>query len=136
MSENSEKSFKDVQNDAVEMVVVGRNDVFKKDYVFKELGLKINLNVHVPTIREKAKIMAQRSEIFFDTPQDPYTNRVFEMLFLLENSGKQTKVYKIDKDGNEEQELVDYFSVDKYPREDVLLVISEDVNEWLGRFRG
>lgn len=136
MASSPNKSSKELQNDAVEMVVVGRNDVFKKDYVFKELKLSIHLDVHVPTIRERARVMSLRQEIFFNTEQDPYTKRVFDMLFLIQESGKKTTVFELDDSGQEYRELVDYFSVDKYPREDVLLFISDDVNEWLNRFRG
>ena len=58
------------------------------------------------------------------------------MLFLIQESGKNTKVYITDKDKNDETEIENYFSVDGYPREDVLLRIADDLNEWANRFPG
>jgi len=121
---------------AIERVVIGRNDVFKKTYFFEELKLRVYLNVKIPSIRERAKIKALRSELLYGTEQNTAVNIAYEMLFLIQESGKNTKVFMTNKDKEDETEIENYFSVDGYPREDVLLRIADDLNEWANRFPG
>lgn len=126
----------ETNENAIERVVIGRNDVFKKTYFFEELNLRVYLNVKIPNIRERAKIKALRSELLYGTEQNTAVNIAYEMLFLIQESGKDTKVYITDKDKKDETEIENYFSVDGYPREDVLLRIADDLNEWANRFPG
>ncbi len=126
----------DLNEKAIERVVVGKNDVFKKTYYFEEIHLRIYLNVKFPTFRERAKIKALRSDILFGTEQNSLVTMAYEMLFMIQESGKDTKVYLTDEE-NKDKTLVDnYFNVDSYPREDVLLKVADDLNEWANRFPG
>lgn len=123
-------------NRVIESVIHGKNDKFKKEYTFDELNLQVNVSIHYPTIREVAKIKALRAEFLFETKQSNVTQTLFETLFLLNEADEGTKVYSLDEEGNQQQEIKDYFSLDGYPRDDVILYISEDILSWMGRFRG
>lgn len=131
-----EINMEDSNEKAIERVVVGKNNVFKKTYYFEELHLRIYLNVKFPTFRERAKIKALRSDILFGTEQNSLVTVAYEVLFLIQESGKDTKVYITDGDNEDSQMIEDYFNVDGYPREDVLLAIADDLNEWVNRFPG
>lgn len=121
---------------AIERVVVGKNDVFKKTYYFEEIHLRVYLNVKFPTFRERAKIKALRSDILYGTEQNSLVTMAYEMLFMIQESGKDTKVYLTDENDNDKQLIENYFNVDSYPREDVLLKVADDLNEWANRFPG
>ena len=121
---------------AIERVVVGKNDVFKKTYYFEEIHLRVYLNVKFPTFRERAKIKALRSDILYGTEQNSLVTMAYEMLFMIQESGKDTKVYLTDENNNDKQLIENYFNVDSYPREDVLLKVADDLNEWANRFPG
>lgn len=124
------------RNNTIDMVIVGRNDTFKKDYNFRELNLAIHLVVKFPNVRIRAKIEALRSDILLGTQQSGYTNRYYETLFLIQEAGQETTVFVTDDSGKEIAEMKDYFSVDGYSREDVTLAIADDVLVWMDRFRG
>lgn len=124
------------RNNTIDMVVVGRNDTFKKDYVFKELNMVVHLAVKFPNVRTKAKIQALRSDILLGTNQSGYTNSYYETLFLIQESGQDTQVFVTDDNGKEIAEMKDYFSVDGYSRADVVYTIADDLLVWMDRFRG
>lgn len=131
-NKQEEKTVEEKQEDTVESVIYGYNDKFEKEYDFtKEIGLKFIIKVHNPTVRENGKIKALRSETLYGTAQNQLTELYYETLFILNEADEGTKV--ITKDG---AELKDYFSLDRYAREDVTLKIGEDIMEWRNRFRG
>ena len=129
--ENNKKAL-----EAIDLVVLGKNDTFKKDYILDELGLAIHVSVKYPNIRQQAKVEALRSDFLGGTAQDYYTNRRYETLFIINELGKNTKVFLLDEDGNETDEIEDYFSLDGYARPDVINIIADDLLVWMGRFRG
>jgi len=134
----------------IQNVIVGRT-IFEKTYTYDDLELEVNVKVHFPTLRESARIQARTSDLFMNTEQNNVIRAIYETLFLLNEADEGTKVYQLTKekvlktseDGTQHTEEVvtkvlieDYFSVDKYARPDVLIRISQDITEWLGRFRG
>lgn len=131
-----EEQLKEDMNKTTEMVVFGRNDVFSKDYEFKELRLVVHASIKMPTIRERARIEALRSDILLGTEQNYYTTSFYNTLFLIQEAGKNTTVFETDDKGKETREIKDYFSVDGYPRQDVTLTIADDLLVWFNRFRG
>lgn len=131
-----EKTKEEKLNNVTEMVIYGRNDTFKKDYTFKELSLKIHLSIKMPNNREKARIRATVSDLFSGTEQSYYTNRIYTMLVMINEFGKDTSVFEIDDNGEETKEVKDYFSIDGYAREDLVYALADDVEVWMSRFRG
>lgn len=132
LNETVEPTLEEEQANVLEEVIHGTNDVFDKEYDFlKELGLKIHVRVHKPTIRETARIKALRSEFLFGTAQNTTTDMFFETMFILNEADEGTQVF--DKNG---RIVKDYFSLDKYAREDVVLAIANDVFAWMATFRG
>lgn len=124
------------KNETIDLVIMGRNNIFKKEYDLPELRLKINLVVKYPTIREQALIEALRSDFLKGTDQNYFVNRKYEALFTIQENGKDTKVYTTDADGNIEEEIPNYFSLDGYARPDILNMVAEDLSVWMSRFRG
>lgn len=124
------------KNETIDLVIMGRNNIFKKEYELPELRLKINLVVKYPTIREQALIEALRSDFLKGTDQNYFVNRKYEALFTIQENGKDTKVYTTDADGNIEEEIPNYFSLDGYARPDILNMVAEDLSVWMSRFRG
>lgn len=124
------------KNETIDLVIMGRNNIFKKEYDLPELRLKINLVVKYPTIREQALIEALRSDFLKGTDQNYFVNRKYETLFTIQENGKDTKVYTTDADGNIEEEIPNYFSLDGYARPDILNMVAEDLSVWMSRFRG
>lgn len=124
------------KNETIDLVIMGRNNIFKKEYELPELRLKINLVVKYPTIREQALIEALRSDFLKGTDQNYFVNRKYEALFTIQENGKDTKVYTTDAEGNIEEEIPNYFSLDGYARPDILNMVAEDLSVWMSRFRG
>lgn len=116
----AEKSKK--ENELLEKLVAGVNDVFEKEYEFKELDLKFLIKVRYPNFIQRAKVNARREELLFGTGlnQSMGTYIVTQTLCLLDECG-------ID--------VPDYFNLNGYPREDVVFKIGMDLNEWLDSFR-
>lgn len=134
----------------IQNVIAGRS-IFEKTYTYNDLELEVNVKLHYPTMREMARVQAETSNVFLNTEQDATTRALYETLFLLQQADEGTKVYqlvkekvlKTDEQGNQHTEEItnkvlieDYFSLDKYARPDILFRITQDVNEWMSRFRG
>ena len=134
----------------IQNVIAGRS-IFEKIYRYEDLNLEVNVKVHYPSLKESARIQALTSDIFLNTTQDNVTRTIYETLFLLIEADEGTKVYQLtkqkvmrtDNEGNQKPEeveekilLEDYFSPDKYARPEILFQVSQDINEWMGRFRG
>ena len=122
--------------EAVDLVIFGKNDTFTKKYMFKELHLSIHLSVKYPNARQQGGIAATRAEILRGTEQSYYTNRYYETLININELGSNTKVFMLDDDYEETEEIEDYFSLDGYPRPDVVNTIADDLLVWMSRFRG
>lgn len=130
--DKNEQTIEEKQADVLEQVIQGTNDVFSKTYDFtKELGLKFDIKVHKPTIRETARIKALRSEFLFGTAQNTSTDLFFETMFILNEADEGTTV--IASNG---RPVSNYFSLDGYAREDVVLTIGNDIFTWMAGFRG
>lgn len=122
--------------EAIDLVVFGKNDTFRKDYKFEELKLAIHLSVKYPNLLQQASIDATVSELFRGTEQSFYTNRIYQTLVTINELGKNTKVFLTDKDGSETEEVEDYFALDGHARPDILNAIADDLLVWMSRFRG
>ena len=130
--DKNEQTIEEKQADVLEQVIQGTNDVFSKTYDFtKELGLKFDVKVHKPTIRETARIKALRSEFQFGTAQNTSTDLFFETMFILNEADEGTTVT-----ASNGRPVSNYFSLDGYAREDVVLTIGNDIFTWMAGFRG
>ena len=130
--DKNEQTIEEKQADVLEQVIQGTNDVFSKTYDFtKELGLKFDIKVHKPTIRETARIKALRSEFLFGTAQNTSTDLFFETMFILNEADEGITVT-----ASNGRPVSNYFSLDGYAREDVVLTIGNDIFTWMAGFRG
>lgn len=137
----AKKDMRALQNDVIDDVIRGKNDKFVHDYDFKELSMVVHVEVKLPNFRERAQILAQESDLLSGTVpfQTVGTDLTYQTLIILDVCGKGTKVTKtvVDDDGEEKDvEVPDYFSLNGYPRQDVILKIGEDIQEWMDSFRG
>lgn len=140
VSKNSEAA-----ENILEQVIYNTNDTFKKSYDFrKELGITIEISIKMPNARERAELVHEQVELFGEifAYVDPANRIIYDTLSLIEHFGKY-KVYKYikdtDIDGNpviNREEIPNYFSLDKFSRDDVVTQIWQDYQEWRSRFLG
>ncbi|MDT9683382.1 hypothetical protein RND61_15055 [Streptomyces sp. TRM76323] len=140
VSKNSEAA-----ENILEQVIYNTNDTFKKTYDFRrELGITVDISIKMPNAFERATLVKEQVGLFDElfAYVDPANRIIYDTLTLIEKFGKY-KVYKYtndkDIDGNpviNKQEIPDYFSMKRFPREDLVTQIWQDYQEWRSRFLG
>lgn len=127
------------QLNAVEEIVYNTNPdaIFEKTYedFKKDTGLVFKIRLTRPTIRDRALINSQTTRLLdgaFSTLDPLYDTTLTQFTIL--TVGKDSEV--IDTKTNEV--LKDYWSIDapiSQVRDNILDIISEDINKWLSTFR-
>jgi hypothetical protein len=127
------------QLNAVEEIVYNTNPdaIFEKTYedFKKDTGLVFKIRLTRPTIRDRAMINSQTTRLLdgaFSTLDPLYDTTLTQFTIL--TVGKDSEV--IDTKTNEV--LKDYWSIDapiSQVRDNILDIISEDINKWLSTFR-
>lgn len=127
------------QLNAVEEIVYNTNPdaIFEKTYedFKKDTGLIFKIRLTRPTIRDRAMINSQTTRLLdgaFSTLDPLYDTTLTQFTIL--TVGKDSEV--IDTKTNEV--LKDYWSIDapiSQVRDNILDIISEDINKWLSTFR-
>lgn len=115
----------DKKNKLIKYIVHGQNDVFHKDYDFKEDDVKFTVEIKMPNLREDGIIAARVQEYLGGTANywDDSVRNIFYTVALLQTCGK--KVPDLLSDPDKINPLM-------YPW---LMAILEDFNEWMGQFR-
>lgn len=75
----------------VAKVIKGVNDVWEKEYNFKELGLHFKVKVRFPNAREQGRIFALRSSFLggMDMYQNDDVIQAYQMLATLQEVGEE-----------------------------------------------
>uniref|UniRef100_A0AAU8GUP1 Tail assembly chaperone n=1 Tax=Mammaliicoccus phage MSShimriz1 TaxID=3230127 RepID=A0AAU8GUP1_9VIRU len=107
----------------VNKVIRGVNDVWEKDYDFKELDLKFKVKVRYPNAREQGRIFALRSSFLggMDMYQNEDVFQAYQMLATLQEVGEE-----VPKEFRDVEEVYNL-----YP----LKVMFQDWIEFLSSFR-
>lgn len=118
VAEQKEKEMK-----LAERVIRGHNDVFKKDYNIKELGLEFTIGIRFPNAIEQARIQA-RAERYLDglgTLMSPSILQSYRMLATIRECGTYIPGF-LEKD----EEIYNL---------QILNIISSDFIAWMDTFR-
>lgn len=106
----------------LETLIRGKNDIFDRTFKFKELGEEFRIKVRYPTFMERSRINARREELLQGTSyQQPFA------VYLVNQTISLFEVVGIG--------IPEYFSVDGTPRDDVILHIGLELDEWMSTFR-
>lgn len=131
LNKSADKENKEVQEDnsedkvvatTLETLIRGKNDMFDRTFKFKEIGEEFRIKVRYPTFMERSRINARREELLQGTSyQQPFA------VYLVNQTVSLFEIVGID--------IPEYFSVDGTPRDDVILRIGLELDEWMSSFR-
>lgn len=130
---NEEKAImvgkkQDDRNDAVSDILTSYNDMWSKDYEFKEDKIKFSIAIKAPTISEKAKIVAMANNFYLQGGmpyQTQHNYNVFNGLATIRVCGKRVPDFLKDDEHMYATIAIEY----------ILEKIYLDYSEWLSRFR-
>lgn len=109
--------------ETINRVIAGENDVFEKDYKFKELGLEFTIKIKYPNALEQGKIHAQTALYF-----DGLSRFMPENIMLAYTTLASLRVCGIDVPEflQNDEEIYNI---------NILAVIGKDYVDWLNSFR-
>lgn len=111
------------QEEVLDKILKGVNDVFKKDYDFKELDLKFSIALHIPNAIETGRILSLTSKLLdgdvFSVPKMYYD--AFHMLATIMIVGDD-----IPKEFEDPEKVYNL---------DPLIIVRKDWLEFLNSFR-
>lgn len=90
----------DKQKKLLDVVIHGTNDIFRKNYDFKEDGVSFDIAIRMPNIVEEGRIVARQNTYLQGTAsyQNDYINTVFYGLALIRECGIEIPVQLQDDD--------------------------------------
>lgn len=119
---NEEQEQLEKEVDMLNTLIRGENDIFEKEYTFKELKESLKVKVRYPTLIERGRINAIREEMLYGMGKyQP------ELVFVVFNTVAVLEVCGID--------VPKYLRKESSPRDDVLYRIGLDLSVWLNSFR-
>ncbi|QIW88684.1 tail tape measure protein [Bacillus phage P59] len=121
--EDRETEKKVEQKQVIDRIVRGVNDVFEKDYDFKDLGLKFTVKVKAPNALEIGKIQARLSAYLggMNNYASEYMIVAYQMLATLRVTGTE-----VPKELEKDEDIYNL---------DILYIMGRDFKQWLDNFR-
>jgi len=113
----------DKERKAVNRIIKGQNDVFKKHYTFKDLGLEFTVKIKAPNAIEVGKIQARK--MAYLNGMSNYTTDYFSIVYDTLAALRVTGI-DVPKELASDEDLYNL---------DIIYQIGVDFQQWLARFQ-
>lgn len=107
----------------IDRIIRGVNDVFVKEYDFKEYGLNFTIKIKAPNVKEQGKIQGRREAYLqgMGLAVSPFYYNAFDALATIRVCGVE-----VPKELQNDDDIYNMY---------ILIEIGRDFGQWLGSFR-